>query len=219
MNYEAEKISELDTLNTADNNDVLVINDISENDTKKITKQNLLKEVNSNISSSIQNLSDDIYNNVYTKSEIGNISALETTDKTTIVNSINELVEGQLGIKTNKILATPNAFLNAGQTYNFSDSVANQTNGIVLVWSAYNDGAPADYSWNITYVPKQLIALKPGAGVTCPMFGGGFQNAGCKYVYLTDTSVRGNAINEGSGTNSGISYNNSQYILRYVIGI
>lgn len=58
----AKKISELTTLSTADNSDILVINDVSENDTMKITKQNLLKEVNSNIenlSSSIASLSSN----------------------------------------------------------------------------------------------------------------------------------------------------------------
>lgn len=51
MNYEVEKISELDVLSTADNNDILVIDDVSASDTKKITKQNLLKELNSSTTS------------------------------------------------------------------------------------------------------------------------------------------------------------------------
>lgn len=54
---EVEKISELDSLATADNSDILVINDVSEGDTMKITKQNLLKEVNQTLS----NLTNLIY--------------------------------------------------------------------------------------------------------------------------------------------------------------
>lgn len=46
---EIEKISELDTLATAEDSDVLVINDVSESDTMKITKQNLLKEIKAEI--------------------------------------------------------------------------------------------------------------------------------------------------------------------------
>lgn len=170
-------------------------------------------------------LENEIYDNVYgkqetyNKQEIGSINDLDTDDKTSIVNAINELVEGQLGIKTNKILATPGAFMNEGQTYNFSDSVSNQTNGIVLVWSAYYDSAPADWNWNFTYVPKYWVANHNNNGVTCVLFGPKFADAGCKYVYVNNNSIRGTANNEGSGTSSGISYNNSKYVLRYVIGI
>lgn len=81
---ETEKISELDTLATADNNDILVINDVSEEDTMKITKQNLLKEVTQTINTHDSDISS-------LESNVGNLSSLMTTNKTSLVNAINEV--------------------------------------------------------------------------------------------------------------------------------
>ena len=40
-----------------------------------------------------------------------------------------------------------------------------------------------------------------------------------KYLYLTDTTIKGNDANSGgSATHNGITHNNSVYALRYVIG-
>ena len=74
---ETEKISELDTLATADDNDVLVINDVSENDTMKITKQNLIKEVVNKANTN--------------ETHIGNIAQLSTTEKSNLVGAVNEV--------------------------------------------------------------------------------------------------------------------------------
>lgn len=120
----------------------------------------------------------------------------------------------------NKVLLATEAYMNENQEYTFSDNVQNQTNGIVLVWSAYSDGQARNWTWNFTYIPKYWVANHYGNGVTCTMFGSNFSNAGCKYVYVSNTSIKGNAANVQSGTSSsGITFNNSNYVLRYVIGV
>ena len=46
-----------------------------------------------------------------------------------------------------------------------------------------------------------------------------FATIGTKYLYIYDNYIKGNAENDDSGTTSGITYNNAQYVLRYVIGV
>ena len=152
--------------------------------------------------------------------QIGDLSSLNTTAKTDTVSAINELVTNITGIKTNKVLLTTASFMNEQQTYNFSDNVQNQPNGIVLIWSAYNNGAAVNWSWTFTFIPKYWVANHGGNGITCTMFGSNFSTAGCKYVYITDTTIRGNAANTQRGTSaSGITYYNDLYVLRYVVGV
>jgi hypothetical protein len=84
---DSEKISELDALSTAENDDVFVVNDTSATATKKITKQNMLKEIWNNMStldtdlggleSSIQTLQLRV---VADESEISNISKYSTSE-------------------------------------------------------------------------------------------------------------------------------------------
>jgi hypothetical protein len=151
--------------------------------------------------------------------QIGDLSSLNTTAKTDTVSAINELVTNITGIKTNKILWQGSSYMNEAQEYTFSDNVQNQPNGIVLIWSAYNNGAAANWNWTFTFVPKYWVANHNGNGVTCTMFGSSFSTAGCKYVYVTDTTIRGNAANTQRGTASGITYYNDLYVLRYVVGV
>ena len=40
-----------------------------------------------------------------------------------------------------------------------------------------------------------------------------------KYLYVSDTSVKGHDINNGSGTNNGVKYDNRKHVLRYIIGV
>ena len=121
-----EKISELDALATADDSDVLVINDVSEEDTMKITKQNLLKEVNSDITTiednitTIENDIDDI------QEDIGDISQLSTDVTTSLVDAINwiqpsAIVASSLG--SSGYIKYANGFMFQWQTKSITTSV------------------------------------------------------------------------------------------------
>lgn len=89
------KISELEEYTQAKDNDLLVIVDTTNNETKKIKNSNLSK--NKLDKTSIKNIKTDsdenIYSCNYVNTAIGSLEDLETTDKTNIVNAINGVVE------------------------------------------------------------------------------------------------------------------------------
>lgn len=155
-----------------------------------------------------------------TVNQIGTLNNLTTTDKTNVVSSINELVTSLTGIQTNNVLANGAWLMLDSQTVNLSQTVLTQTNGIVLVWSAYSNGTAQDWNWNFTFIPKSWVSNHAGNGITCTMFGSNFGNAGCKYVYVNNGNIKGHSTNNSSGTSSsGITFINGSYVLRYVVGV
>ena len=108
--------------------------------------------------------------------------------------------------------------MNEGQQYSFSDLVSNQPNGIVLVWSHYESGAAKDYNFIYTFVPKLHTQLFNGCGVICSDASFGMS----KYVYIHDDKIVGHTRNDNSATTdsgTGLTYTNSRFVLRYVIGV
>lgn len=125
------------------------------------------------------------------------------------------------GIKgSNKVLWSGASHMNGSQTISLSDSVSAQNNGIVLVFSYYDGSNALNHSFTTHYIPKYQIAAFPNCGHTFLMaINAGFSNVGAKYLTFTDNSITGHSGNTTSGSNSGISFNNSNYVLRYVIGV
>lgn len=128
--------------------------------------------------------------------------------------------EGYIG--TNKILASGASYMNETQTWNLSEPVSEQPNGIVLVFSGYDatNKVALNSSINTFFVSKKDIELFPDVGHTFLLgINAGFSGMAAKYLYFTDTTVYGHEGNTSSGANSGITFNNSKYVLRYVIGV
>lgn len=105
----------------------------------------------------------------------------------------------------------------ASSAYKLSEAISAQAHGIVLGWSAYVDGSAQNYNWVYNFVPKTHTSHGSGAGFT--LMTEGLGTVGSKYLYITSTSISGNAKNDDSGTASGITYNNAYWVLREVIGI
>ena len=89
--------------------------------------------------------------------------------------------------------------------------------GIVLHWQAYANSATQDYDHVYTFIPKQHVVASPGKGVVCQLANGGFGFVGTKYVYVSDGGITGHSSNTATGTASGITYNNSHWVLTQVI--
>lgn len=117
-----------------------------------------------------------------------------------------------------RILWQGASYMNATQTATLSESVSSQLNGIVLVWSKY-DGGAKDTNWHYFFVPKQHTELASGGGVNCVLGTAGFQQVGCKYVYVRDTEILGFTSNNATGTTNGITWANNAFVLRYVLGV
>ncbi len=141
-------------------------------------------------------------------------------DKTLLSEVLNNINLDISNIENMKLLANPDGWvMNGSQSVNLSENITNQTNGIILVWSAYSNGQAQNWWWNFNVIPKYWVNHNGGGnGVTCPMFGGSFSSPCAKYVYISNNKISGHNDNSQSGTANGITYNNGAYVLRYVLG-
>lgn len=111
-----------------------------------------------------------------------------------------------------------NYYMSDTQTANLSEAVSKQPSGIVLVFARYIEGNDP-YSWNSFFVPKRMVPAPNGTGHNFIMATGEFTAIATKYLYIRDTQIAGNATNKDAGTVNGITYDNSAFTLRYVIGV
>lgn len=146
---------------------------------------------------------------------------------TATTSTIAESASGEIKINgmrfgVNKILWSGASYMNSTHTVTLNEGVSKQANGIVLVFSYYDNETKKamDHSFTTHFVPKKEVELFPGCGHTYLMaINAGFSSVGAKYLTFTDTVITGHSGNVSSGTNSGITFNNSNYVLRYVIGV
>jgi hypothetical protein len=119
-----------------------------------------------------------------------------------------------------KILWEGGRYMTAGHTAELSEPVSQQDNGIVLVFSTYQNGAAIDANFNHFFVPKKFVEIMGGFGSAFQMNTVNFNTIGTKYLYIHDDYISGNENNDLSGTaTSGITFNNAMYVLRYVLGV
>jgi hypothetical protein len=111
-------------------------------------------------------------------------------------------------------------YMTASHVANLSEAISAQNNGIVLVFSAYTDGAKGDYWWHHFFVPKHTVASAPGAGHCFTMASGNFSLVCMKYLMISDTKITGHSNNDLTGSSaSGITFTNNRFVLRRVIGV
>lgn len=150
---------------------------------------------------------------------------IETTNTTIQGSNINLVSSNPITLNgttigANKVLWSGASYMNANQSINLSEAISEQTNGIVLVFSLYRNNSAEDVSINSFFVSKKQIELLEGAPHSFFMLvNAGFSILGAKYLYINDSSISGHEDNTSSGTNSGITFDNSNYVLRYVIGV
>lgn len=120
----------------------------------------------------------------------------------------------------NKVLWSGGLLMGNGANAALSESISDQANGIVLVFSLYRNNAPEDVSLNSFFISKEEVRLFPGKPHTFLMgINAGFSTIAAKYIYIYDSALIGDTSNTSSGSNSGITFNNSMFVLRYVIGV
>ena len=113
------------------------------------------------------------------------------------------------------LIGTSGQYMNASQECSLTETVASQNNGIILVWSYYENGAQ-DYDWQFTYVPKNWVAGHSGEGVYTLLLAG--SHIGRKYVYVSNTKITGYAANSNSESVGGVTFTNYRFVLRFVYG-
>lgn len=128
----------------------------------------------------------------------------------------------QLGSDFPKVLWEGASHMNANQTASLSDAIRNQPNGIILIFSLYRNGAAENVSVTSFYISKKQVELMPGAKQVFMMaINNNLSVFGTKYLSISNWIIGGDASNTSSGTaaGSGITFDNSQFVLRYVLGV
>lgn len=110
-------------------------------------------------------------------------------------------------------------YMNSNQTVTLSEAVSAQPHGISLIFSRYVNGAADDSSFTDFFIPKSIVAQKPGKGHNFIMSSTNFGFIATKYLYINDGSITGHANNNATGSANGITYANNAFVLRYVIGV
>lgn len=144
-------------------------------------------------------------------------------DTESIPPTIEERFEGIesdiLDMRTNKVLCATAAWMYASETMTLSEPISAQDNGVVLVFSFHDGNATQDSNWFHYPILKEFVARHSGQGTLVNMRGLTNENKGNKYLYITDTTIKGHDSNAAEGMSSdGTIYRNQRYLLRYVIG-
>ena len=124
-----------------------------------------------------------------------------------------------ISVKEQTVLWAGALYMTAGHEAVLDQTVAEQNNGIVLVFSRY-DGAPVSWGWHSFYVPKTMTAWHPGNSHIFTMSDSKFSTMATKCLYIHNDKITGHADNSLTGTSStGVKYANNGFVLRYVIGV
>lgn len=111
----------------------------------------------------------------------------------------------------------------ASDTINLQESVSSQVNGIVLVWSSYYSGTVQNDNFQYVFIPKYHITNATFAGKLVQMMltTGQFATMTTKGLWVADTSITGHSDNgmKGTSSGSGINFDNTAFVLRYVLGV
>lgn len=163
-------------------------------------------------------------NKFYTKLKSNVIDSLVSTS-TTLPLSANQgrILNNKITTLNKNVYATNTLwsgtlFMNADHVITLSQKISEQKTGIVLVFSLYADGAASNSLFSTHFVPKELVAQKPGCGHQ--FFGAnGYLNFFRKYLYISDQTIKGHEDNNKSGTMNNLNYINNSFVLRYVYGV
>ena len=119
-------------------------------------------------------------------------------------------------LKSNQILWSGGYHMSASHVITLQAPISSQPHGIILVFSGYGSGGVNNDDVHCFVYPKVLLG-QGKMNVKFPMFGGLASVFGLKGLYISDSTITGHANNTAAG-HGVLSYNNSAFVLRYVIG-
>lgn len=110
--------------------------------------------------------------------------------------------------------------MDEGTRIELSEAISSQPSGICLVFSPFENDTVQNHNFHHFFVSKYFVASHLNKGSTFVMHRYNLATIGTKYLYIHDASISGNRSNTGYGieTETGVSYDNIQWVLRYVIG-
>ena len=115
--------------------------------------------------------------------------------------------------------------MNSSHSIGLSDTIWNQSHGIILVFSAFNpsSGETYQFDWHTYFVPKSFYTDRESAEgyalITIFLTNPTLSNIGVKHLRVYNNKITGDDRNIQTGSGSGISFKNNEWVLRYVYGI
>lgn len=100
-----------------------------------------------------------------------------------------------------------------------SAPILEQPHGIVLRFCKWNGTSAEDNNLADFFVSKDTVSTFDGKGRDFFMTRRKCGAVTTKYLYISDTVISGHADNIVSGTANGITYDNTAFCLREVIGV
>lgn len=105
------------------------------------------------------------------------------------------------------------------QTITLSEPISAQPHGIIIHWQLYSNGQAKGQNHSYFFVPKTHV-LGSWVGDGCDFSSLSGTTSFYKYLYISDTSIRGNSINDRSDlVIAGVTNKNNNYVLTEVIGV
>ena len=105
--------------------------------------------------------------------------------------------------------------MDSSQTINFSQPLSYQLSGAIFCWCYCVDGVVQNDNWLYFFVPKNHVLNHDGSSVCMDAPYSGMK----KSLYISDEEAVGVDTNVTSGATNGITWDNTNYVLRYVIGV
>lgn len=105
----------------------------------------------------------------------------------------------------------------AGTVITLSETLSSQSHGIVLHWQGYSSEETQNGNHSYQYIPRKHADFG-GRGVGHTMSISDGTIVGCKYIYVTDTTITGHANNNSSSNRGGITFANNCWVPTQIIG-
>lgn len=136
-------------------------------------------------------------------------------------NSIGSTYVRGCRIAENKVLWSGVYYMADTQTATLSEAISKQANGVVVVWSWYENGESDNSVFNSFFIPKHFVSAHNGKGIAMGLWSATANTFASKYLYVSDTSITGYVNNniDAWTTGSGIKSTPKSFVLRYVIGV
>ena len=118
-----------------------------------------------------------------------------------------------------KILSSRAAWMTSDHSITLPEPISEQPHGIVLVFSECVNNQAENKGWTQFFISKSFIAERAGEGFSFPLFTYNFDALGVKHLFIFGNKIVGSDENSQSGTVNGVTYNNTRFMLRYVLGV
>lgn len=120
----------------------------------------------------------------------------------------------------NKVLWSGTYYMTSEQTAALIEPISSQAHGIILVWVAYVNGAVQYCDYVYSFIPKWHVSAVEGCGCSIFLSESSLNFACTKYVYISNTTIKGHVSNANNSTTGvGINVNGTYWVLSHVIGV